>query len=240
MKRRLIVSILALLLVAPTAAATVDSPRITVYGTAEAMVSPDQLIWNVTVRNSGISLKEVAGRHGEITGDLLDFLKRSGLSEDRIQTSRMRFGENWQYRKGSRVKEGYFASTDIVFKLSDFEKVPYFWMKLSEIKHLSIQRTRYHLTNREKHLREVRRKALLAGREKAEDMAKTLGAKIGAPLVISEVPRAGMRPLETARALNASVSQEGAPAERGPGVAPGKIKIRVRLEMTFQLIHSEN
>ena len=58
--------ITALFLLCGTLSANdMDLPRITVFGTATTMVAPDILSWNLTVKNIGLDLENVADRCSE-------------------------------------------------------------------------------------------------------------------------------------------------------------------------------
>ena len=99
----------------------------------------------------------------------------------------MRFDENWKNRNNERVKVGYFASTDISFTTTDFNLYQKIWFGLAAIDGVSIQNTQYAHSDRIRYQNKSREKAVLAAREKAVNLAKTLGSKIGNPLLIEEV-----------------------------------------------------
>ena len=129
-----------------TAADDMDLPRITVFGTATTMVTPDTLIWNLTVKNIDMDLEDAAEEHTEIVKKVLSILKKRGIEEKEIQTARMQFGDNIDLE--SRLKSGYYASTTIAFKSNDFSKYKSLWMDLAQIETISIQTVNYDHSNR--------------------------------------------------------------------------------------------
>ena len=231
MKKLLWIALAWAVMVSGARAADLSPPRVTVYGEAEEMVAPDRIVWYLNVTNKGADLKDVAEKHTRIVADVLSLLKQPGIESDSVQTSGMRFGENWDYRNSSRVKEGYFASTDIMFKLSEMDKYGYFWMKFSEVNDLSIGNVTYAISDNKRYDHELRKKALLAAKEKARGMAEILGAEIGEPLAIEEDIPAAVRPIAAARMLQA----EGMAHGGEQAVAPGKITLQDRVKVIFRL-----
>ena len=104
-----------------TVAESLETPHITVYGTAEIKVTPDEMIWSLNVNTKNKDLPKVAKNHAETVKQVLEFLKSLKIEENMLQTSRMKFGENWEQANRERVKVGYYASTDIGFTISDID-----------------------------------------------------------------------------------------------------------------------
>ena len=213
-------------------AADLSQPHITVFGEAQEKVAPDRIVWYLNINNRGMDLRDVADAHARIVAGVLTLLSQSGISEDEVQTSHMRFGENWNYRNSSRVKEGYFAATDITFKLTELDRYGDFWIKLSGYEHLSINNVTYEISDEEPYFQKLRQEALLTAREKAHRMAQTLDADIGEPLAIEEETAAPESPYESVRMLSVNAgAQEGKTA-----LAPGKIALHCRVIVTYRLI----
>jgi len=78
-----------------SAADIFDEPHVAVYGTAEIKVAPNEMNWRLAVRNEDKELSPTAQRHAEIVNRVVDFLKGLNIEKDKLQTSRMQFGENW-------------------------------------------------------------------------------------------------------------------------------------------------
>ena len=213
-----------------------DLPRITVTGTAKKMVVPDRMTWSISVHNKGLVLKDVAARHASLVGDILRFLKEIKIEEDHIQTSRMQFSENWVYRNNTRLKEGYFAYTDISFKLTDMDAYNPIWMGLAEKRDVSVRNVAFEISDRTSYQDDARKEALLAAKEKAEAMAKVLGTDIGEPLLIAEdlsVSEPHWRKEAHSNVL--SFAEQAGSNKRS--VAPGQIPIFVRIKVDFRLIN---
>ncbi|MEI6389486.1 MAG: SIMPL domain-containing protein [Verrucomicrobiota bacterium] len=214
-------------------------PRITVFGTATTEVVPNQMVWSLQVENKGDVLETVAREHTKSVQKVLEFLNQSKVDPKALQTSRMRFSENWEYRANSRVREGYVASTEISFKTTDLELYVHLWLGLAGMPVVSVQSVTYDHTGRIDFQNQTRDKAILAAKEKAAASAKTLGAEIGAPLLLEEVlsPSEGWQMTFENNLRNTNIAAEGGEGRGSPeGLAPGTIPIRIRVKAAFQLL----
>jgi uncharacterized protein YggE len=218
--------------------AEIQLPHVTVYGTATIQVVPDQMLWSLTIRNQGSKLPSVAEQHTTVVGQVRAFLKQAGIKEADVQMSNMDFGENWEYRSGSQVMEGYYASTLVTFRTSDLEKYKALWIGLAEIPGVSVKGVSYDHSKRIDFQNETRRNALLKAKEKALDLAKTLGSEIGEPLLIEEDLSASegwaATNLNSNTLVNTYANQDAGAAKTD--VSPGRIPIRTRVKVAFRLI----
>jgi len=221
------------MLFTPAMAHEIELPHVTVYGTATTEVTPDEMRWSISIRNKSSSLDKVGKEHIQIVEEALNFLRQQKIEKESLQSSRMEFGENWEYRSGSNVMDGYFASTIITFKLTDLGKYEKLWLGLAAIKNLSVQNVQYENSKRIAHQNDTRKKALLAAKEKASVMAETLGSGLGEPLFVEEIldeyPRGAGNWLSNGLDSAGSSSTEEA-------LAPGKIPVRIRVKAAFRLV----
>ncbi len=171
------------------AAETLEEPHITVYGNGKIKDVPNEMLWSVNVTTKEKKLSAATANHAAAVAKVLEFLKGLKIDEDRLQTSRTHFKEDWDYNILKKyVKIGYIASTDISFTISDFDLYQKLWFGLTAIEGVSIQNTQYAHSDRIRYQNQSRQKAVLDAREKAANLAKTLGSQIGEPLKIEESP----------------------------------------------------
>jgi uncharacterized protein YggE len=187
------------------------------------------MVWSLRVETKGPSLETVVSEHSTT-------VKKSKVDEKTIQASRMEFGENWEYRSDSRVREGYVATTEIAFKLKEFENYKPLWLGLAKIHGVSISAVTYDHTRRIEFQNESRRKAVLAARDKARALAEALGAVIGEPLMIEEdlSPSEGWQ-FQRNTSLNNLRAADAEAQGQSTGLAPGTIPITVRVKAAFRL-----
>ncbi len=209
--------------------------HITVSGTATTEVTPDMMSWNLQVKNQNQNLEKAAETHSAAVRTVLDFLTAQDLPQKSIQTSGMRFGQNWTYQGREQVKDGFFASTDITFKVKDLAKYTKLWIGLFRLPNVTLNGVYYDHSQRIEYRNTTRQNALLAAKSKAEGLAKALGSKIGRPLSIKETSETyGLRSsnFNTSNSMNVAAGTSG----DSQNLAPGQIPITMRVQVSFLLI----
>lgn len=231
MKKNILMIIITLSLAFPAWAEEIQ-PQITAYGTAIIEVTPDEMSWALNVTNRGAGIEEIAEQHSQIVLFVLSFLKTTGVANDDTQTSMMQFGENWENENGHRILKGYFASSQVSFKLTDFSKYQSLWLGLSKIEGLSIQNIAYDYSKRIEAQNQARIDALLVAKEKIESMAKTLNVGLGNPLLIED-NQSFNEPMRS-NMLMAKASFQSESSDAG-GFALGKIEIKSNVRVVYAL-----
>lgn len=239
--KSLFASFLAVTLVATLARADeIQLPHIIVHGTATTEVVPDEMIWLIEVRNKSLALETAAAEHGKTVQAVLSLLKESKVEDKTIQTSRMEFGINQEYTSGSWIKSGYYAKTDVSFKITDFELYKKLWLGLAGIQGVSVQNVSCDHSKRIDYRNETRRKALQAAKDKAGEMAKVLGAEIGEPLLVEEDLSVsegwwGGQNL----AMNSLRTVDNEKPEMLEQLSLGTIPIKARVKVSFRLLTAQ-
>ena len=186
MKIKLFLSCLVLALSFGASATSLQVPHISVQGEASQDVTPDELYWRLSVRNEAKETQDVAKQHAETVSKVVRYLRKQGIKEKDIQTTNMQLSENTRYQKNKTVKLGYFASSQISFKLKALDKYVKFWNGLAQFKQVSMNGFSYSHSQAKEFKRDLRMRALLNAKEKAREMATVLGVKAGAPIAIEE------------------------------------------------------
>jgi uncharacterized protein YggE len=187
----------------------------------------------VQVKNTGPKLGNVADEHTRLVQEVLKTLRDTKVDAKSLQTSRMEFGENWDFSSNGRTRNGYFASTQISFKLQDLELYRALWLALAQAPSTSVQGVTYDHTQRIQYQNQTRLRAIEAAKEKAQALAKAAGAEIGEALLVEEDLL-----LDYASSGNSfnnlrTVSAEG--SNQGESLAAGTIPIKTRVRATFRL-----
>lgn len=233
LKKVIWAALLMLMMAAPAVHAKMP-PHITVSGTAVIEVTPDEMIWFLQVENRGPEIKALAKQHSAIVTDVLSFLREKSIAKKDVQTSMMQFGENWNYQNGRRIAAGYYASSNIRFKLTDFSKYQGLWEGLSAKPGAGVTNITYAFAGRSRVQAKARHQALRAARDKAAAMAETLDASIGTPLAIEEISGPDAPRPRTANIAMAEADFK-AGGEAG-GFALGQMEIRSRVRVSFSLV----
>ncbi|MGJ8638786.1 MAG: SIMPL domain-containing protein [Opitutaceae bacterium] len=184
--KKILILITALVTAAIVGASEIEVPHVSVHGTAQIEVIPDLMKWKLTVETKGTDVQKLAEEHDRQVSVLLKFLKEEGIEEQKINTTRINFQENWEYKNKSRIKEGYIAATEIAFELTELDKYRTFWIGLSKVRGVRINSTHFDTTKRIDLQNESRLKALAEAKKKAISLTNALGSKIAEPLLIEE------------------------------------------------------
>jgi uncharacterized protein YggE len=209
-----------------------EPPHISVYGTAEIKVTPNEMVWSVSVSTKDDKLPVVAKDHAVTVKEVLGFLKSLKIKQEKLQTSRMQYGEDWKTVNRERVKVGYHASTSIGFTISDFDLYQKIWFGLAEIDGVSIQNTQYAHSERIRYQNESREKAVLVAREKAVNLAKVLGEQVAEPLKIEEVTQQAI--ISYSNFASNSVNDMSQSTSTSD-LALGQISISTKVKIVFKL-----
>lgn len=207
-------------------------PHVSVTGIATEKVAPDVMNWQLKVESKGADLKSVAADHTKTSAEVLQILKSFKVTADKTQTTGMSFGEEWRYRSGSRVKEGYRASTNISFQLKDFSMYNGLWTRLSTVKNVSVSGVTYDYSKRKVLQSKMRVKALLNAKSRAIELAETLGSNVGEPLVIEE----GRQNEVAYRSSNRMLASDSPGGSGQSSVASGQIEIKMKVSVSFRLL----
>jgi uncharacterized protein YggE len=234
MKKLIASTIGCILMISAGFAQETQPPHVTVYGTATTEVAPDQMVWSLKIENHGLKLDVIAAEHPKIVQAVLSLLKDSKVDEKTIQTSRMEFGERWEYKFQERVRDGYFAMTSVSFKITNFELYKKLWLGLAELPSVTVEPVTFDHTKRIAYQNETRQHAIQAAKEKAAALAKAIGSEIGEPLFIEEETIESFWGGNMASNNLRTVETEG--TQSGDALAPGTIPIKTRVRASFRLI----
>lgn len=209
----------------------IQVPHVSVYGTSEIQVVPDEMHWSLEVKTKGNEVGQAAEAHDKKVEAVLKFLKERQIEDKKIQTSRIELSENWVHRGRDRVKEGYIASTQIVFESAKLDEYRVIWLGIANIPDVSVRGVSFDTSERIKYQGEARLKAVKVAREKAEALAKALSSSIQEPLLIEE--NSAMLPgMFNTRNTMAAAQGGGA---NGSSLAPGTISVTGRVRVKFRI-----
>lgn len=208
------------------------TPHVSVTGAAITEVEPDLIYWQLSVKNNAFTVEDVAAKHSALVTQVLRFLAKQSIKSNDIQTSNMQFNEKFKYEQRNTISDGFYASTQITFKLSDTNKYQQLWLGLSKLSNVSIQNVRFDTSERIAIQNETRVKALLAAKEKATVLAKSLNVDIGDPILIEEHSSTPMS--SNTMRIKSFSDMEGA-ALSSSSLALGKISIEMTVNAKFAL-----
>lgn len=227
--------LLALFAALVTRAAENAIPQVTVFGTAVTEAKPDLLRWHLTVSNQGADIAAVAQTHADTAAIVLRGLAEQGIRTEDTQTSGMQLAEHREYRSNSWIKDGYVASTTVVFTMKNLTGYREMWLGLARLNGVTVDQVTWDVSNRITVQNSTRTDALKNAKAKAEQMATDLGVRIAEPISINEVAADNAWP---GGAIMTNSVSRAAPQDAGAGeaISPGTVPIRIRVQVAFRVV----
>jgi uncharacterized protein YggE len=206
-------------------------PRlISVSGTAETNVEPDEVILTVAVQSRDRDLAIAKSQHDVRMKKIIAETGKSGVEPKYVQTSSLEMMPAYSEEKTPRLL-AYEVTQTIQITLKDLSKYEMLVTKLLENGVNRIDGVEFQIADSRKYKDETRLRAIRAAKEKATAMAAELGQTIGKPWEINEETGDGAYGYANTRVMAGAM----APAISGPTVAPGQITVRSSVRVSFQL-----
>ena len=251
MKAKLLTTILILIVICSIRAQQTqmfdDRPKITVNGEAVVKVQPDEIIITFGIETWDKNIMIAKEENNKIMKKAVAVIKEAGIQDKDIQTDYLsiepRYGDNYEKRNFI----GYFVRNTLVVTLAEPDKVEDLVTGVLQSGVNYIHNINFQTTEFKKYREQARELALNAAKEKAEEMAATLGQGIGNPIQINEGYDGsnwwyysswnGWAYGGRSNYMSQNVMQniESASGEISETIALGKISIKANVTVTFEL-----
>lgn len=242
----------------PTTLGVAERPTIAVTGEAEVLVDPDYATLRISVRHFGLSVVDVRMRNQATVAQLLRDARSVGVAEgDLASTPTMVFPGRWLCGSCTEAegRTGQTAYTDVTLTLRKMEAVSEFAAQLSGNENILLLDVEYRTTKLREHRDHARAMAIRAAREKATALTREIDQSIGPALSINETAseggywswsqwgysccgaysRYGRYNSNQSMMQNVSIAA-GDTSPPGEGaLAPGRIPVRARVAVSFEL-----
>lgn len=208
-----------------------NSPTFTmsVEGQGQITVKPDQAKLTLGIVTENLNVQIAQQENASISNRVIDALKQMGIEETAIRTTVYSVYPRYDYIEGKSILKGYEVEhlfEVIVNDLSTVGTVYDVAIKNGANRSGGIQ---FLVANPDVHYREALKRALHNAREKAEDMAQTIGAMITkVPIKIIEQGEQQARVYPTFSTQVASASTKEAPP-----IQTGDFTIHARVKVVY-------
>lgn len=250
MRKLLTLAILTLGLAVSTLAQDVDKlPSITVTGTAEVKVAPDEVTFSLNVTKMNKELPIAKRQNDDAVAKILDLTRRFAIAPRDVKTDQISVEMKYESVRnpgariydedgdevGTRVFRGYVVSKTVVIKLVDISRFEEFFAEtlktgLSEVGSVTFSTSKLRETRDQ-----ARDMAMKAAREKASAMAGSIGQGIGKAVRITEGNAANRGYNQYSNLTANTVGGGGTFSEAVATFAPGAITISAEVTVTFLL-----
>lgn len=248
MKRSIILTVILLCLASSSVAQEIDKlPVITVSGTAEVLIAPDEVVCSLDVIKTNKDLQTAKRLNDESVGKILELTRRFSISPQNVQTTQISVDMKYESIRdpktrvfsdegdeiGKRVFRGYEVSKTVTVRLTDLLRFDAFFGEVLQTGVSSVNSVRFETSKLRENKDKAREMAMKAAKEKATTMAAAVGQNIGRAIKITEGNVGGQ--LMNYSANSNATGVTGGFTESLVTFAPGAIKIEAQVTVSFQL-----
>lgn len=215
-------------------------PTVTVTGTAEIFVVPDEVTFSAKVEKTGKTLAQAKASHDAAMQKLLTTARKFVSDQKDIKTDFLSVAEHYKRVKEKpdddeyvNVFDGYKVSRSVTIKLRDISKFEKALSDLIAADVSNIGRVSFGTSQMRKYKDEVRGNAITAAKEKATALAGRIGQSIGKAVSIEEKDIDGYRS-PSANFSNNTFIVDGVDID-GDTNAVGTISVKAQVEVEFIL-----
>ena len=217
---------------AQTPATLAQPPVITVSGTADVKVVPDEVHLNLAIETRSDKLEDAKRQNDERIGKVLQFLKGQGIKDKDVQTDFMTVEPLYDSKISRSEVVTYLVRKTIGARLTDISKFDAVLTGLLENGVNQLSGIEFSTSSLRKHRDEARAMAIRAAREKADALAAELGVKRGKAYNITSIEGGGW---SSARGMmqNVNAGASGGSAGTGGTLAVGQISVTATVNVSF-------
>jgi uncharacterized protein YggE len=206
-------------------------PLVSVSGTGEIKVVPDEIMLNLAVENRAKTLEEARKHNDEKVASVLAYLKKYGVESKYVQTAFINVQPAYQNDYGQTTPEFYTAQKTIAVLVKKPEKFDDLMTGIYKAGVNRVDGIELRTSELKKYRDQARKLAIQAAKEKAILLTSELGAKVGRVYAINENTGPGY-PVPY-RAMANKMSENMAMDSGGPTIAVGQIVVSSTVEASF-------
>lgn len=208
-----------------------NPPRtIMISGSGKVVGIPDIATVNLGLITERRDVLSAQRENSEKMNQLLVRLKDLQISKDDIQTTQYQIYPRYDYSKGAGTIVGYTVSQSVSVKIRDLGKVSAVLAAAGEVGANQVSGVSFTLDDPEDLRQEARTKAIGNAKDKARDIAKALGLKLGRIVSFNE-SSSFPSPMAYARELGFGGGGDSVP----PQVESGTVEVSADVSVTFEL-----
>lgn len=203
-------------------------PQIQVSGQSFMKIKPDHALITIGAEIKNADASKAKEENDKIIAKMIQVIKKSKIEDKDFQTQRVHLYKSRDYQQ----KKDYFVANQIIsitlHNLDDYENLI---SDLIEVGANTIQGVEFKSTETEKYASEIRAKAVLDAKKKAEDYASALSQTVGKALLVNDQSSV-MHP----RVYNMkTVAFEATADMQEQTLAVGEIEISTHVNISFEL-----
>ena len=250
MNRSTILIVILLCLASSSSAQEIDKlPVITVTGTADVQVAPDEALFSIDVTKTNKDLQAAKRLNDESVGKLLELSRRFSISAQNVQTSQITVDMKYESIRdaktrvfsddgdeiGKRVFRGYEVSKTVTVRLTDLSRFEQFFAEVLQTGVSAVNSVTFETSKLREHKDKAREMAMKAAKEKASAMAAAVNQTIGRAIRVTEGTVGAPMAANNYASNSNAIGTGGVFTESLVTFAPGAIKIGAQVTVSFLL-----
>lgn len=203
--------------------------KITVQGSAEMEIIPDEIFVSLTLKEYEKDRKKVS--ISQLEKQLVKAVAKLDIPSKDFQIENIS-GHNWNYRK--KKSDNFLAAKSYRLKLGDLNKMNQLLEKLDEKGIQNVYVSNYSHSQIESFRKKLKLEALQAAKEKAKFLLEGIGESLGGVLEVSELEF--NQPVYNARAYSNVAMEFDSGSSAGPSNIDFKtIKLNFKMNAIFSI-----
>jgi uncharacterized protein len=207
-------------------------PLVSVTGTGEVKVEPDEIVLNIGIDVRDKDLDAARKLNDERVVALLNFLKKSGIDSKYIQTTNLSVYPQYVGEFGQTTPEFYTAQKSVSILIKNVKRFDEILTGIYKTGANRVEGINYRSSELQKHREQARKLAIQAAKQKAQALTGELGSKLGRVYSITEQGVPGPIPMYRAQMAN-KMSEASFADSSGPTIALGQLIISQSVEVSF-------
>lgn len=218
-------------------------PTITVTGTAEVRVVPDEAIFNLVVSKLNKDLQLAQKQNDDTVAQIIALSKAAGIPAQNVKTDFYEYEEKYTWvgkDERQRLFLGYEVKKEVKIRLSDMSKFEGFFRDLIKTGVSSVEDVDLQTTQIRKFKDQARAMAIKAAREKAAALAGEIGQTIGKAVWIREgsftsIPNTSNYTNAVSNRSAGETFSASYSTEENSTFSPGTISVKAEVTVSFLL-----
>jgi uncharacterized protein YggE len=210
---------------------------IAVTGTVETTAAPDLVVWYISLSDTDKSLQEAKKKNDLKVKSVIALREKLRIADGDLEAEHVSVRREYERdQPNSRGSfKGYVVTRSVRVRQRDLKRFDEYLDTLISSADMEVY-FRFESSQMRDMRAETRLKALQAAKDKAEAMARALGAKAGRALTINEHAPGERLGFDVLEASNRAILGSSPPSDAASDkFVPGAIKVQVSVWVTFEL-----
>ncbi len=215
-----------------------ERQTISVSGEGKAVLSPDLAVLDFSIITQGVDPKVIQDDNSKKMNAVIDSIKSMGIDPKDIKTSNYNLSPRYETKNGVYYYEtnnkiiGYTLTQTVTLKIRDFSKISGVLAELPKQGINQIGYLNFQVENPDNFLKPAREEAFAKAKERAMDMAKQAGVRLGKVVTFSD-SSGNYMPIAYGR--GGAMKLDAVAEYVAPAIEPGSENVSVYVNVTYEI-----